>query len=283
MNYRTIEKIKIITGLSAMAIIVAAWLYPVFFLIVNANKTASEYSKGSKTEIIWSTSIFENAIKAWNKGIGDGVLNSLLYGFAGSALAVFFAFLAAFGIVRLKMKNGLLWFLLLYSGTVFPFQMYLLPLFEAYVAVGIYNTKFGLILVYVGLCIPFSTFVLRGFFLTVPWEIQEAAKIEGATNFQILHKIMMPLAKAPILLVFLIQFTWIWNDLLFGMVLSRSVGVRPITTALIGMQNLYAQMDGPTILTATLLASIPTLLIFLLLQKHFIRGLTLGSMNAGKG
>ena len=283
MNYRTIEKIKIITGLSAMAIIVAAWLYPVFFLIVNANKTASEYSKGSKTEIIWGTSIFENAIKAWNKGIGDGVLNSLLYGFAGSALAVFFAFLAAFGIVRLKMKNGLLWFLLIYSGTVFPFQMYLLPLFEAYVAIGIYNTKFGLILVYVGLCIPFSTFVLRGFFLTVPWEIQEAAKIEGATNFQILRKIMLPLAKAPILLVFLIQFTWIWNDLLFGMVLSRSVGVRPITTALIGMQNLYAQMDGPTILTATLLASIPTLLIFLLLQKHFIRGLTLGSMNAGKG
>ena len=283
MNYRTIEKIKIITGLSAMAIIVVAWLYPVFFLMVNANKTASEYSKGSKTEIIWGTSIFENAIKAWNKGIGDGVLNSLLYGFAGSALAVFFAFIAAFGIVRLKMKNGLLWFLLIYSGTVFPFQMYLLPLFEAYVAVGIYNTKFGLILVYVGLCIPFSTFVLRGFFLTVPWEIQEAAKIEGATNFQILHKIMMPLAKAPILLVFLIQFTWIWNDLLFGMVLSRSVGVRPITTALVGMQNLYAQMDGPTILTATLMASIPTLLIFLLLQKHFIRGLTLGSMNAGKG
>ena len=283
MNYRTIEKIKIVAGLSAMAIIVAAWLYPVFFLMVNANKTASEYSQGSKTEIIWGTSIFENAIKAWNKGIGDGVFNSLLYGFVGSGIAVFVAFIAAFGIVRLKMKNGLLWFLLIYSGTVFPFQMYLLPLFEAYVAVGIYNTKFGLILVYVGICIPFSTFVLRGFFLTVPWEIQEAAKIEGATNFQILYKIMMPLARAPILLVFLIQFTWIWNDLLFGMVLSRSVGVRPITTALVGMQNLYAQMDGPTILTATLMASIPTLFIFLLLQKHFIRGLTLGSMNAGKG
>lgn len=283
MNYRTIEKIKIVAGLSAMAIIVVAWLYPVFFLMVNANKTASEYSQGSKTEIIWGTSIFENAIKAWNKGIGDGVFNSLLYGFVGSGIAVFVAFIAAFGIVRLKMKNGLLWFLLIYSGTVFPFQMYLLPLFEAYVAVGIYNTKFGLILVYVGLCIPFATFILRGFFLTVPWEIQEAAKIEGATNFQILYKIMMPLARAPILLVFLIQFTWIWNDLLFGMVLSRSVGVRPITTALVGMQNLYAQMDGPTILTATLMASIPTLLIFLLLQKHFIRGLTLGSMNAGKG
>ena len=254
-----------------------------FFLLINANKTASEYAKGSKTEIIWGTSIFNNAVTAWNKGIGDGVLNSLLYGLAGSAIAVFFAFIAAYGIVRLKIKNGLIWFLILYSGTVFPFQMYLLPLFEAFVAVGIYNTKFGLILVYVGLCIPFATFVLRGFFLTVPWEIQEAAKIEGATNFQILYKVMMPMAKAPILLVFLIQFTWIWNDLLFGMVLSRSVGVRPITTVLAGMKDLYASMDGPTILTATVIASIPTLLIFLLLQKHFIRGLTLGSMNAGKG
>jgi len=196
---------------------------------------------------------------------------------------VIFAFLAAFGIVRLKMKNGLLWFLLIYSGTVFPFQMYLLPLFEAYVAIGIYNTKFGLILMYVSICIPFATFVLRGFFLTVPWELQELAKIEGASNLQILYKIMMPLAKAPLLLVFLIQFTWIWNDLLFGMVLSRSTSVRPVTSALVGMQNLYAQMDGPTILMATVMASIPTLVIFLLLQRHFIRGLTLGSMGTGKG
>ena len=142
-----------------------------------------------------------------------------------------------------------------------------------------WESKIGLILVYVGLCIPFATFVLRGFFLTVPWEIQEAAKIEGASNFQILYKIMLPMAKAPLLLVFLIQFTWIWNDLLFGMVLSRSVGVRPITTVLTGMKDLYASMDGPTILTATVMASIPTLVIFLLLQRHFIRGLTLGSMG----
>ena len=88
-----------------MAIIVMAWLYPVFFLVVNANKTASQYAKGDKTEIIWGTSIIDNAITAWNKGIGDGVLNSLLYGFAGSALAVFFAFIAAYGIVRLKIKK----------------------------------------------------------------------------------------------------------------------------------------------------------------------------------
>ena len=283
MNYKSKEKVNLTVGYIGMVVVVMAWIYPVFFLIVNANKTASEYAKGEKTEIIFGTAFIDNAIKAWNKGIGDGVFNSLIYGFCGSSLAVIFAFLAAFGIVRLKMKNRLLWFLLIYSGTVFPFQMYLLPLFEAYVVVGIYNTKFGLILMYVSICIPFATFVLRGFFLTVPWELQELAKIEGASNFQILYKIMMPLAKAPLLLVFLIQFTWIWNDLLFGMVLSRSTSVRPVTSALVGMQNLYAQMDGPTILMATVMASIPTLVIFLLLQRHFIRGLTLGSMGTGKG
>ncbi|MFL2510218.1 MAG: carbohydrate ABC transporter permease [Alphaproteobacteria bacterium] len=202
MNYKTKEKVNLTVGYIGMIIVVMAWIYPVFFLIVNANKTASEYSKGDKTEIIFGTAFIDNAIKAWNKGIGDGVLNSLIYGFCGSSLAVIFAFLAAFGIVRLKMKNGLLWFLLIYSGTVFPFQMYLLPLFEAYVVLGIYNTKFGLILMYVSICIPFATFVLRGFFLTVPWELQELAKIEGASNLQILYKIMMPLAKAPLLLVF---------------------------------------------------------------------------------
>ena len=283
INYKSKEKVKAFFGYLAMTIIVIAWVYPVFFLLVNANKTAAQYAKGDKTEIIFGVAIIKNAIRAWNKGIADGVFNSLIYGFAGSGFAVLFSFLAAFAIVRLKLKHSLFWFLLIYSGTVFPFQMYLLPLFEAYVEIGIYNTKIGLIIFYTAICIPFATFVLRGFSLTVPWELQELAKIEGATNWQILVKIMMPLAKAPLLLVFLIQFTWIWNDLLFGMVLSRSVGVRPVTTALVGMQNLYSQMDGPTILTATLMASVPTLLIFLVLQKHFIRGLTLGSMGTGKG
>ncbi len=100
MNYKTKEKVNLTVGYIGMIIVVMAWIYPVFFLIVNANKTASQYSKGDKTEIIFGTAFIDNAIKAWNKGIGDGVLNSLIYGLCGSSLAVIFAFLAAFGIVR---------------------------------------------------------------------------------------------------------------------------------------------------------------------------------------
>jgi ABC-type glycerol-3-phosphate transport system permease component len=80
MKYKTKEKIKTTFGFFGMAIIVICWIYPVFFLLVNANKTSAQYSKGDKTEIIFGNQIFENMIKAWNIGLGDGVLNSVFYG-----------------------------------------------------------------------------------------------------------------------------------------------------------------------------------------------------------
>jgi multiple sugar transport system permease protein len=87
---------------------------------------------------------------------------------------------------------------------------------------------------------------------------------------------MMPMAKAPLILLVLIQFTWIWNDLLFGLVLTKSESVRPIMVALAGMQGVYGASDGPSVIAATLVGSAPTLILFLVLQRYFVRGLTLG-------
>ena len=86
----------------------------------------------------------------------------------------------------------------------------------------------------------------------------------------------MPMAKAPLVLLFLIQFTWVWNDLLFGLVLSKSDDVRPIMVALVGMQGVYGATDGPSVIAATLIGSLPTLILFLVLQRYFVRGLSLG-------
>ena len=109
------------------------------------------------------------------RGSRSGFVNSLIYGVVASVGAVILASLAAYGIVRLKIPRGLFWFLLIYSGTIFPFQMYLIPLFNMYLDTGLYDTRLGMIAFYIAICIPFCTFVMRGFFLTVPWEIQEAA------------------------------------------------------------------------------------------------------------
>jgi multiple sugar transport system permease protein len=252
------------------------WLLPLAILAMNAVKSPQEYLLTSGLTLPSTFDLFDNVARAWAKGLSSGFVNSLIYGLVGSVGAVFLAALAAYGIVRLKIPRGLFWFLLIYSGTVFPFQMYLIPLFNLYLDTGMYDTRFGMIAFYIAICIPFCTFVMRGFFLTVPWQLQEAAALDGASSWRTFWSIMMPLARAPLILLVLIQFTWIWNDLLFGLVLSKSSGVRPIMVALVGMMGVYGASDGPSVIAATLVGSAPTLILFLVLQRYFIRGLTLG-------
>ena len=137
-----------------------------------------------------------------------------------------------------------------------------------------------MILFYVAYAIPFCTFVMRAFFTGVPWEIQEAAKLDGCDNWRLFWRIMMPLAVAPALVLILFQFTAIWNDLLFGLILSKSDHVRPMMTTLAGLSGTYSSITAPTLITAALMSSAPTLLLFVALQRYFIGGLQL--TNAGE-
>lgn len=252
------------------------WLLPLVILAMNSVKSPQEFLMTTGLTPPSTFAFFGNVARAWGKGLSSGFVNSLIYGIVGSVCAVILSALAAYGIVRLKIPRGLFWFLLIYSGTVFPFQMYLIPLFNLYLDTGMYDTRFGMIAFYIAICIPFCTFVMRGFFLTVPWQIQEAAALDGASSWRTFWSIMFPLARAPLILLVLIQFTWIWNDLLFGLVLSKSSDVRPIMVALVGMMGVYGAADGPSVIAATLIGSAPTLILFLALQRYFIRGLTLG-------
>lgn len=266
-------------GTSFMLVVVVFWLFPVIFLVMNAAKTPKDFSTTSRFALPGSFNLWDNFTRAWGQGLGPGFINSLIYGLIGATGAVLLAAFAAYGIVRLKIPKGLFWFLLIYSGTIFPFQMYLLPLFNAYLRTGLYDTRLGMFGFYIAICIPFCLFVMRGFFLTVPWELQEAASIEGANSWQTFWAIFFPMARAPVLMLILVQFTWIWNDLIFGLVLTRSSSIRPINVALVGMQGIYGQTDGPSIIAATIIASAPTLLLFLLLQRYFVKGLTLGAVG----
>jgi multiple sugar transport system permease protein len=263
-------------GFVGVLVLTVFWLLPLVILMMNAVKSPQEYLLTSGISLPQSFHLFENLARAWAKGLSSGFINSLIYGLVGSIAAVVLSALAAYGIVRLRIPRGLFWFLLIYSGTVFPFQMYLIPLFNMYLSTGMYDTRIGMIGFYVAITIPFCTFVMRGFFLTVPWQIQEAAALDGASSWTIFWRIMFPMARAPLILLVLIQFTWIWNDLLFGLVLTKSDEVRPIMVALVGMQGVYGATDGPSVIAATLIGSAPTLILFLALQRYFIRGLSLG-------
>ncbi|MBO0701748.1 MAG: carbohydrate ABC transporter permease [Candidatus Dormibacteraeota bacterium] len=271
-------------GLTALMVLIClAWLVPLWMLVITAMKSVREYSNELTA---WTLpehplQIFSNIATAWTTaGIGPGFLASLLYGVVGASIAILFASMGAYALTRLHVRGKFLWFVLVFSGTLFPFQMYLIPLFKLYQTTGLYDTRVGMICFYVAICIPFCLFVMQSFFLTVPREIQEAGRLDGCSDFGILWRLFLPLARGPIAVLFLFQFTWVWNDLTFGLVLSTSDGIRPIMPSLAALQGTFATTGPPISMAAAIVASIPTLVVFLLLGRYFVQGLTL---TAGAG
>jgi multiple sugar transport system permease protein len=213
-------------------------------------------------------------IVAWRTAdLGASVASTLLYAVVGAAAAVLIAALGAFAISVLRVRHGFAWFMFLYAGTIFPFQMFLAPLFNAYSRGGLYDTRVGLLLLYIAIAIPFAVFVLRNHFSGIPGELSEAAQLDGATSWGVFSRIYLPLSTNALAAVFVFQFTWIWNDLLFGLTLSRSAEVRPIMTALAGLQGQYGSTSIPVVLAGALVVSIPTLVLFLVLQRLFVQAL----------
>jgi multiple sugar transport system permease protein len=265
-------------SLQAWAIVLAVlWLLPFWLLLITPMKSVIEYTDGTQWTLPKDPlQIFTNLKEAWNTaGLGPGFVASLLYGTAGAALAILFGSLGAYAIARLRLRLGFAWFVIVFSGTIFPFQMYLIPLFKRYTEWGLYDTRLGLIGFYTAIAIPFCLFVMRGFFATIAQEQQDAARLDGASDFRIYWRIFMPQAFGPIAVLFLFQFTWIWNDLLFGLVLATSDGVRPIMPSLLGLQGTYARSGPPIVLAAALIGSLPTIVLFVALGRYLLRGLAL--------
>lgn len=252
-----------------LGILAAIWAFPLLFTAFNSFKGQAEYNLGNFWDMPKGNELMHNfQYLGQNGGLFSGMLNSLLYAAVGALAAVFIALLAAYALTHLEIKGRMFWFLFIYSGTIFPFQVYLIPIFRGYTVLGLYNTKLGMILFYMSICIPFAMFVLRNFLLGVSQEICEAARIDGAGNWGILARIMLPMASAPLSVVFMTQFSWCWNDLMFGLTFTKSPNMRPVmaSLSLMGAKNL------PALLLACLVASVPTILMFLTLQKNIENG-----------
>lgn len=253
----------------------AIWIIPLYFVLINAVTSPEEYRDKAIYAVPGEFGLWENITTAWSAAeLGVSVGSTFFYATVGAAIGVLLAALAAFSIIALRIKHGFLWFMLLYAGTIFPFQMYLAPLYSMYVNQNLYDTRFGLLILYTAIAIPFAIFVIRNHFTSVPMEISEAARLDGADAVRIFYQIYAPLSLNAFATVFILQFTWIWNDLLFGLTLSRSPEIRPIMTALAGLQGQYASASVPVVLAGALLVSVPTFILFFSVQRVFVRGLS---------
>lgn len=259
-----------------VSVMVVLWLLPLVSTFLTALKTPQEAAATLPWQLPRSFALGDNVAWAWKQArLSQNFALSILYAGVGAAAAILLASLAGFSLVQLRVRRAFGWFLLIYAGTIFPFQMYLLPLFYFYQATSLYDRQVGLLLFYIAIAIPFCLFVLRNHFTTIDYEIVEAAKLDGLSNFGLYLRIYMPLSVAAIAALFLFQFTWIWNDLLFGLTLAKSNDVRPIMAGLAGLRGTYAAQNTPGVLAGALVASVPTMLIFILLGRYLLRGMTL--------
>jgi len=270
-----------------LLIFVVAWIFPIWNVVATSSKTIDQYLKQQPWVLPLDSNVFKQFFLNARDGLtgkvegGTGVavfpalINSLIYGILGAIIAIICAALAAYSLSRLRVRGRFFLFMLIFSGTIFPIQIFLIPLFKMYQVLNIYDTRLGLILFYSAICIPFSMLVLRNWFNGIPQEIIDAAQIDGCGTMHVFLKMIVPLSWAPFATIFLLQFTWIWNDLLFGLTLSVSRNIRPIMTILADLQNLRAPIPFPVVMASTIVGSLPTVILAIAFQRYFFKGLTI--------
>ncbi|MEU5881920.1 carbohydrate ABC transporter permease [Spirillospora sp. NPDC047279] len=256
------------------------WLFPTYLIVVNAIRPSDAYKPSEAMKPSGGFGFFDNVTQVWEStDILQSVGQTLLYAVVSPALAVLLGALAGYAIVVLRLKHGFAWFMLIYGGTIFPFQMLLVPLFVGYSKTPLYDTRMGMVLIHLAINIPFAALVMRNFFGGVATSIYEAARMDGASTLSVFFRIFLPVSWPALAAVFIFEFTFTWNDLLFGLTLTQSESARPVMAELAALtSDVYAGTPVPVALAAGLLVSLPTVVLFLATQRLFARGLSIAQL-----
>jgi multiple sugar transport system permease protein len=263
-------------GFVALVGVSSLWLVPIIAALVTAFRTNDDILLNG----FWSLprqlglSSFKDA---WERGgLSRYLPNSFIITVPSLILTLFFSSLSAYALARFRFRGNRLVFFLYMGGMMLPFQVLMLPVFRLNDALGLYDTYWGLIAFHTAFQLGFCTFLLRNYMRTVPGEILESARIDGCGEFRIWWQIMMPLTLPAVAALATLEFTWIFNDYLWAIVLLRSDRLKPVTAGLAALQGQYV-MDWTVITAGALLATVPTVILFIFLQRYFIEGLTLGA------
>lgn len=278
----TYYKVSRIASTLAIYVVVGTmavlWAIPILSALVTSVRTFDEiliYGFWSIPKQI----TLQNFVNAWNiGGLSKYLPNSFIITIPSVVGALFLSSMAAYPLSRFNFRGNRLILYTFVGGMMLPFQILLLPVFRLTDALGLYDTYWGLILFHTSFQLGFCTFVLRNYMRTVPQEILDAARVDGCSEYRIFWQIMLPLTKPALAALATLEFTWIFNDFLWALVLIQRDALKPVTAGLATLQGQYV-MDWPVIVAGALIATVPTLVVFLALQRYFIQGLTLGAVK----
>jgi raffinose/stachyose/melibiose transport system permease protein len=247
-------------------------VYPVLFVILTSLKSTTEFYRN-----IWGlpqVAAWSNYTEAWTTGgIGSAFGNSVIVVVSSVVFILLFSGVAAYALARLVPKSDLLTLIIL-ASTFIPGELVLVPEFLMASKLQLVGTNLGLIVSYIGWSLPITIFIMRGFIRTIPMELIEAARIDGAGELRIFFQVVAPLMLPAFATTGILNFIGLWGELLWAIVvLSTQSTVRTLPFAVIEFQGQFGTQWGP-LSAAICIVIIPLLVLFIFSQKYFIRGLT---------
>jgi multiple sugar transport system permease protein len=262
-------------------VIVIYTLFPVAWIVSLSLKAPADLANGQflPTELSW-----DNYDLILSGNASDLFLPALRNSFGicliATAISCVLAMFAAYAIARLDFPGKRLILSTALAVAIFPVISIVTPLFNLWRQIGLYDTWLGLIIPYLSLTLPISIWTLSAFFREIPWEMEQAAQVDGATTWQAFRKVIVPLAAPGVFTTAIIAFFIAWNDFVYGISLTSTSAARPVPAALglFSGASQFEQPNGP-IAAAAVVVTIPVVVLVLIFQRRIVAGLTNGAVK----
>jgi multiple sugar transport system permease protein len=269
-----------------LALTALAWLVPILWAVYTSLRPYSETQ--SHGYLSWAHTLnFDNFTAAWQQsGMLHFFWNTVLIAVPAVLLTLLLSAFVAFVVTKYDIKINLFLLMLFTAGNLLPQQVIITPLYRLYLLIGLpsgisdsgkmYDTLFGLIVIHIAFQSGFCTFVLSNYMKTIPATLSEAAVVDGASVWQTFSRIILPLLKPAMAALATLLSIWIYNDFFWAIVLISNGDNMPITSALKNLSGEYFTNDN-LVAAGAIITAIPTLVVYFLLQRQFVSGLTLGA------
>ncbi|MDP9317707.1 MAG: carbohydrate ABC transporter permease [Actinomycetota bacterium] len=274
-------KAKLSPGVIIGAVLILVWcLLPIAWILSLSFKPQAETAAGSPQFLpkSWTWDNFSTVLQ--NNDFQRALINSFGIAIIATVLSVIFATLCAYAIARLQFRGKRVVLTIALAIAMFPVVSLIGPLFDQWRTLGLFDTWPGLIIPYMSFTLPLAIWVLTAFFREIPWELEQAAQVDGATAWQAFRKVIVPLAAPGVFTAAILTFFFAWNDFVFGISLTSTINARPVPAQLaffVGPDQFNPPVS--TLAAAAVMVTVPVILLVLLFQRKIVAGLTAGAVK----
>jgi multiple sugar transport system permease protein len=269
-------------GWAVVSVLVLVYaLFPVASILMTSFKTPADLTSGKFLPTQWVGENYSSIFVGQARELFvPSLINSIGICLIATAIAVVLATLCAYAIARLDFPGKKLILTTALAVSMFPVVSIVTPLFNLWRQIGLYDTWPGLIIPYLSLTLPISIWTLTAFFQQIPWDLERAAQVDGATTWQAFRKVIVPLALPGVFTTAIIAFFIAWNDFVYGIGLTSTEAARPVPAALAFFTG-ASQFENPAgaISAAAIVVTIPVVVLVLLFQRQIVSGLTQGAVK----